>query len=84
MAGANDLDDADFASGDVAVVPDVWAPAQPDPALLDPTPMYLPSPLDSDQQQSDLFIDTMPGNAPDSDDTGFDPLDDDDNRSTSR
>jgi hypothetical protein len=39
----------DAASGDVAVVPDVWAPAQPDPELVDSTPLYLPSPLIPDE-----------------------------------
>ena len=79
VAGTDNLDDTGFASGDVAVVPDVWAPAQPE--LADPTPIYLPNPLDAAQQQSDLVIDTMPGNVPYPRDTGFERPDDDDNQS---
>jgi hypothetical protein len=82
MASADNLDDTEFASGDVAVVPDVWAPAQPE--LADPTPMYLPNPFDSEQQQSDLVIDTMPDNVPYPDDAGFERPDDDDTQSPGR
>jgi hypothetical protein len=34
--------------------------------------MYLPSPPDGDEDQSDLVIDTMPGNVPYPRDPGFD------------
>ena len=78
--GPDGSDDAEVASGDVAVVPDVWASTQPDPDLVDPTPLYLPNPLIS-EQQSDLVIDTMPKIVSHPHDTGFERLDDDDNQS---
>ena len=65
-------DNAEFASSNVALVPDVWAPARPAPDDAAPTPMYLPSPPDGDEHQSDLVIDTMPGNVPYPRDPGFD------------
>ena len=64
------------ATGDVEVVPDVWAQARPDDEVLDPTPMYLADPLavPSDPFQpsglpdpvrpADLVIDTQPGDVP--------------------
>jgi hypothetical protein len=73
-------DGNEFASSDVALVPDVWAPARPDHEDVDPTPTYLPSPLDVDERQSDLIIDTMPDNVPYPRDPGFDRPDDDDDQ----
>ncbi len=55
-------------TGDVAVVPDVWAQAQPDDEGSDPTPMYLADPLADpavgDRRRADLVIDTQPGGVP--------------------
>ena len=68
----------DSVTGDVAVVPDVWAPSRPDDELLDPTPMYLPVPLSdpligtrddprpvpAPPSPADIVIDTQPDDVP--------------------
>ena len=54
-------------TGEVAVVPDVWAPSRPTDEVPDPTPMYLLNPLaDSSASggSSDLLIDTQPSDVP--------------------
>jgi len=63
-------------TGDVEIVPDVWAQARPDDEVLDPTPMYLadplavpsdpsdPSDLPDRVRPADLVIDTQPGDVP--------------------
>ena len=66
----NDLhgDDVDGSlTGEVAVVPDVWAPSRPMDEVPDPTPMYLPNPLADSSEPggaSDLLIDTQPSDVP--------------------
>lgn len=66
----NDLhgDDVDgILTGEVAVVPDVWAPSRPTDEVSDPTPMYLPDPLADSSEPggaSDLLIDTQPSDVP--------------------
>ncbi len=66
----NDLaaDDVDASpTGDVAVVPDVWAPSRPADEVPDPTPMYLADPLAESRKPdgaSDLLIDTQPSDVP--------------------
>ena len=66
----NDLhgDDVDGSlTGEVAVVPDVWAPSRPTDEVPDPTPMYLPNPLADSSEPggaSDLLIDTQPSDVP--------------------
>ncbi len=55
-------------TGDVEVVPDVWAQARPADDVPDPTPMYLADPLagthDEPQRPADLVIDTQPDDVP--------------------
>ncbi len=59
-AGTNSTSNFGTSStGDVAIVPDVWAPARPADDLIDPTPMYLDEPMPR-RPPSDLIIDTQP------------------------
>ena len=56
-----------LATGEVAVVPDVWAPSRPTDEVLDPTPIYLADPLAESGETdgtSDLLIDTQPSDVP--------------------
>jgi hypothetical protein len=64
---SNDRFDGFEPTGDVAVVPDVWADTQPSDESPDPTPLYLGDPLADKMGRppSDLVIDTQPGESSD-------------------